>query len=242
MKRYAFLAAMLFALRPAPACADGLIHRLPPDGSWVQFDVAGEGRGPNGEVRVAMRGTLTVRSVGQDSADGKVCRWIEIETTIEGERNGQKQQETETWKVLVPEEFLASGQDARAHVVKAFKKNRSGKVHELDVKGKDAQAIESLDEFFHAPLAESRKSEKVELVTPAGTFRCTKVDGKGFSQVGDSGVDVGTQTWLSDEVPFGVAGYRHEKSRSRGGVNIGGRWMELKVAKTGTDAKSALGP
>jgi hypothetical protein len=236
------LAALFVGAHAVPLYADGLIHKLPPDGMWARFDLSGEGRAPNGDVQVKFTGTLTVKSVGQDAADGRVCRWIEIETTAEAERRGQKQEQTETWKLLIPEEFLATGQNPRAHVVKAFKKDRAGKVHELDVHGKDAQAIESLDEFFHAPLAESTKSEGVELVAPAGTFRCTKLDGKESSQVGDSGVETEVQTWLCDEAPFGVAAYRHSKSRSRGGLSVGTRSMELKLAKTGTDAKSDVGP
>src|SRR5690242_6771042 len=61
---------VLFVLQ-APARADGLIHQLPADGTWARFDVTGEGRGPNGELRVTMAGTITVKSVGQGSADGK---------------------------------------------------------------------------------------------------------------------------------------------------------------------------
>ena len=47
-------------------------------------------------------------------------------------------------------------------------------------------------------------------------------------------------TWLTDKVAFGAAGFRQSKSRSANGVSQGARTMELKVAESGTGAKSAI--
>jgi hypothetical protein len=80
----------------------------------------------------------------------------------------------------------------------------------------------------------------VELKVPGGIFLCTHVSGKETSETGDT--DVAIQTWLTDEAPFGVAAYRHSKMRKKEGESLGGRWMELKLASSGTDAKSSIDP
>src|SRR5690348_16818153 len=86
----ALTTAAAFALPIPPAVADGSIQQLPTDGSWVPFEVTGEGRNPAGEIGVTLKGTLTLKSVGREMLDGAECRWIETESKIEftrGDRN-----------------------------------------------------------------------------------------------------------------------------------------------------------
>lgn len=232
------LAACAFVASVAVAVADGMIHGLPADGSWVRFDVTGEGQKPGGEVAVSLKGTLTLKSVGREEVDGSECRWIEFETTLEYQRGDRKAEQTELYKLLIPEKYLVTGQNARAHVLKAWKRDAAGATQELDLKGRSAREVESLDELLNGGLAKSEKSEGVEVKTPGGTFPCTHLKGKESSPSGD--VDLETQTWLTDKVPFGVAAYRHSKMRKRGDESLGGRWIELKFSKSGTDAKSAV--
>jgi len=119
-----------------------------------------------------------------------------------------------------------------------WKRDAAGTARELDLKGRNAREVESLDELLNGGLAKSEKSDGVEIKTPGGTFSCTRLDGKESSASGD--IDLETQTWLTDKVPFGVAAYRHSKMRKRAGESLGGRWMDLKFSKSGTDAKSAV--
>ncbi len=235
----ALTTATAIALLSPPPVADGLIQQLPTDGSWVRFDVTGEGRSPAGEVGVTLKGTLTLRSVGRETVDGTECRWIETETKIELTRAGRNEEVTDILRMLIPEKFLTADQNPLAHVLKAWKKDRQG-VRELDLKGKDAREVESQDELFHAPLAGAKRDEGIEFKTPGGTFQCTHLSAKTASKLGNSDVEFTTESWLTDKVPFGVAGYRLGKSRSKEGMPQGGRSMELKIAESGTGAKSAI--
>src|SRR6516165_9575988 len=111
----ALTTATVFALLAPSAVADGLIQQLPSDGSWVRYDVTGEGRSPTGEVGVTHQGTLTLKSVGRETVDGTECRWIETETKIEFTRAGRNEEFTDVLKLLIPEKFLAADQNPRAH-------------------------------------------------------------------------------------------------------------------------------
>jgi hypothetical protein len=135
---------------------------------------------------------------------------------------------------------LGTGQNPREHVLKAWKKDTKGTDRELDLKGDGARAVASLDELLNGGLARSEKRERVEIKVPGGTFRCTQLNGTEPSKAGD--IDLAIETWLTDEVPFGVVAYRHSKTRKKEGQSLGGRWMELKFAASGTDAKSAIIP
>jgi hypothetical protein len=153
------LATVLTAFLIVPttaAMADGVIHQLPPDGSWVRFDVAGAGLKSDGAVAVALKGTMTVKSVGVEQVDGGDCRWIEIETAIEFKRgDGPPANQTEILKLLIPAKHFATGQNPRAHVIRAWKKTGNGVAVELDLKGGNSREVESLDELFNGGLAKS---------------------------------------------------------------------------------------
>ena len=231
--------AVALVLHAPLAVADGLIQQLPMDGSWVRFDLTGEGRSPSGDVGVTLKGTMTLRSVGREMVDGAECRWVETETSIEFQRGGATSQVGEVLKLLIPEKFLAADQNPRAHVLKAWKKDREG-VRELDLKGTDAREVESADELFHAPIPGAKREEGIELKVTGGTFRCSHVSAKSKSKQGNSDIELTTETWLTEKVPFGVAGYRLSKSRSANGASQGTRTMEIKVAESGKDAKSAI--
>jgi hypothetical protein len=232
------LAVLAFVANSAPVAADGMIHDLPADGSWVRFDVIGEGQKPGGEVAVSLKGTLTLKSVGREQAEGIDCRWIEFEMALAFQRGDRNGEQTELFKLLIPEKYLATGQNPRAHVVKGWKRDAAGAIQELDLKNRNARDVESLDELLNGGQAKSEKSDGVEINTPGGTFQCTRLNGKESSPSGD--IDLEIQTWLTDTVPFGVAAYRHSKMRRRAGESLGGRWIELKYSKSGTGARSAV--
>jgi hypothetical protein len=236
----AFLATAVILAAAAPAMADGIISQLPPDGSWAEYDVTGEGLEPSGKISVRLKGTFKLSSVGRETLDGDPCRWIEIETAIEFRRGGEKGEQTDIVKLLVPEKFLVNGQNPAAHVLKAWKQNGQGVARELDLQGDDAREVASLDEIFHKPLNLTETKEGVELETPAGTFRCQNIEAKQIPEQRDAPVEFSTHAWLADKAPFGVVAYRYDKMRSRGGVSLGGRWMEWKLAKSGADAKSKI--
>src|SRR5437762_13688904 len=81
------------------AVADGVIHQVPADGSWVRFDVTGAGVRPNGDVTTTLKGAMTIKSVGSEQLDGADCRWIEMKTEIEAQsERGPRGRQTDTIK------------------------------------------------------------------------------------------------------------------------------------------------
>ncbi len=84
----AAIAAFVPVLVPVNiARADGLIYRLPPDGTWVRYRVtqhATEIASLDGKPLpdMSVEATLTLRSVGQVATDGHKSRWIELEWKI----------------------------------------------------------------------------------------------------------------------------------------------------------------
>lgn len=237
----AILATILCVSDPAQLFGDGLIHQLPKDGTWVRFDVTGEGLAPGGEVRATIMGSVTIKSVGQEEVEGTACRWIEIETEMNLQAvRGPRSKRLESFKLLIPEKNLATGQNPLAHAIKGWRKDRTNSVTELDLKNNNVPGFQNLEELLNGGMTKSEKTEGVERKLPARTYKCTHVNGKEESESGD--VEIAIQSWLTNEVPFGIVAYRYTKMRKREKESLGGRWMELTFVESGTDAKSTVAP
>src|SRR5262249_52506424 len=100
----AFAALLLLSRVPA----DGLIYRLPEDGSFARFDMEAT-KGAAGKAE-KVQGALLLSSVGRKDVAGKPCRWIEFK--IIGQLG---KEDTSIIKVLIPEDKLREGEDALGH-------------------------------------------------------------------------------------------------------------------------------
>jgi len=230
-----FLTVLCIAVLPATSQADGLIHQLPDDGAWVRLKVEGQGLTDDGTVTVTVKGTQTLRSIGRVTIDNQPCRWIELETKMTFERTGNEPgQLTQILKLLIPEKYLAAGQNPREHVLKAYNGKTAENLKELDLKGNDRRAIESLDEVFHAPLKKVTKLPAEEIRIEKKDWTCAGIRAESSDENGT----FTTETRLNKKVPFGVVTYEYEKQRRRGGKSQGSRSMKWKLVESGKDAKS----
>lgn len=232
----AMMAAVVFLSIGSMAFADGLIQRLPKDGSWVRYDVKGSQASESGEVAVKLTGTVILKSVGQEMIDSKPGRWIEVEFEMDAATaRGLRSRRIEAYKLLLPEEDLVAGKDPLAHVSKLFKKDVRGFVTDVDLNQDAVSKLAFLRGWLIKPLEKTRQTKDVELQTPAGAYKCTQISGTRPGEM--EGVTEEFDTWQTDEVPFGVAGYRFgfDRKKSRG-------TYELKFAKSGTDAKTSVVP
>lgn len=231
------IASMLMLVVPALTSAEGIVCQLPENGAWSRFDLDGKGLGSDGEVQVTVTGTQTVRCVGIEDVEGERCRWIEVDTDGKFERTGKEAGTLhEIFKLLISEKHLVEGANPREGVRVAYHKRGDSPVKRLDLKGDDARQIESMDEFFHAPL-EPLKTLPPESVNAAGkTWECRGVEGR---RATDAEV-FSTVTRLHKEAPFGVVTYSYDKQRLRNGQPAGGRSMTWKLAEIGTGAVSVL--
>ncbi len=227
----------LLMLTTIPARAEGLIHQLPEDGTWVRFEVQGEATKSDGTVAATLKGSYTISSVGQIAVKGQMCRWIELDTQIKFEVQGGRQgEQNEVLKLLIPEKYLTKGQNPCDHVVKAYKKDSQGTIRPLDLKGPGRREIQSMDELFHSPLKRITTLDTAVIDTKLGKLKC-----EGWKGVeSKEGTVFTTETRLHKKAPFGVVIFRYEKQRMRNGRASGKRNSNLKLADYGQNAKSGL--
>jgi hypothetical protein len=231
----------LFALAAGTARAEGLIHKLPQDGSWAQFELTGERLNTKGDVEATVEGMVTLKSVGTEEVDGSRCRWIELVVEREARaRRGMRSRSSDVTKLLIPEKYLAAGENPREHVIKGYRQDIRGVAIELNLKAPAIPALQEFEDYFHGPLAKQEKTASIESQVPGGKFTCVQVSQSAEGPEGEK--PLSTKTWLTDDVPFGVAEYRIERPLKRGNELLGSRSLELKFAKSGTDAKSSLTP
>ncbi len=231
-----FLALLVLIFVPGISSADGLIYQLPEDGTWVRFEIKGEGIKSDGTVSVTIDGTQTLRSVGKKMVDKQPCRWIELESELNfAPTGGGTQKFSELIKLLIPEKDLAQGKDPRDHVLKAYKGTSAENLQELDLKGAGKREIESLDEIFHAPLTKITKLPAATVKIDKKNWACKGLQGENKSDK----VIFRTETRLHKEAPFGVVTYKYEKERRTNGKFQMKRTMEWKLVESGKDAKSA---
>ena len=98
-----------------------LMQTLPPDSTWVAFNVNVmlDGQDLDGQDIVL---TWMSRSVGQAFQGGKQCRFIELELTSE-----HPEIPNTTWRLLVPEEEFGEGRDPLSKTVKRWVKERTNR-------------------------------------------------------------------------------------------------------------------
>jgi len=196
----------LAALAPVPtaARADGLIYKLPGDGTRVVYDLkfTRHKSGSPGDKRM-VTGTLSVAAVGTKKVDGADCRWIEftMKMSFEGrERNV-------AYKLLLPKSDLGKGKYPLSNVKQAWTKQRD-RVRQMT----DASAREGgpLPSFLPNPLKDVKVAKPTVIETGAGKITAKTLTGKTEYEQGDATrtdkFTVDYEMQLADKTPFGVAG------------------------------------
>lgn len=102
----------LLTMTPSLVYADGLIMKLPEDGSWVEYFLEGREDDTGGQ------GTLRLSSVGSETVDGKKCRWIELEMKLTPE--GRDERQRLILKLLIPEKHLTRGESPGTQILRGW--------------------------------------------------------------------------------------------------------------------------
>lgn len=191
------------------ARADGLIAKLPEDGTWATYKSEGYKERGN-KSREDVTGLLKISSVGTTSDSGRPCRWIEIEHSYRTD-NGDKRQ---TEKLLIPEKYLMQGEAPAEHIVRGWSQfdplPDEGKPHAVDVLngkpyprgaaffllGPAAGAVEL------APIAVRCKLGNPPCDGRKGTYRMTIKNGDRTGEVSGT-----FELRLHDDAPFGVVSF-----------------------------------
>ena len=241
---------------PSLSAGDGLIFKLPDDGSWVQYSgtLSAEFKSGNTEAWTSVAGShdVLVSSVGKLDRAGHACRWIEL--SYRSRLDGQDELVGDhDLRVLVPEKDLARGSDSLSHAILTFWNPKEADEEGLKVEpGFDRFAYER-DRFlicFPPPLVEVKQLPPETIETPITTYDdCEVVSGKvHFDRpTRDMGRWEVTTRWkiaLHKDAPFGVVRLESESdgveiSAGGGIVNVRGK-MNLQVSEAGSNAMSRL--
>jgi len=222
--------------------ADGLIHKLPADGSWARYDLQWHGPAPTGGLAVLRTGTLTVSSVGRSVVDGDQCRWIEIRNA--SERDGQEV--VSALKMLIPEKYLLSGMNPPGRVVKAWSRHpavNGGAPQEItEFTGEHARPIRALSDMFFGMPAEVRMLDEESIeTTKLGKLNCPGVAARHILTRGNLESTFDYEVRLHDKAPFGVVMLSSASIHKEGGVTrIPAYLTVLRLSDFGIDAQSDL--
>jgi hypothetical protein len=221
------------AMQPNVTHADGLIYKLPQDGTSVELKVTGlvERDGKTEE----MDGTIWVSSVGKKTVDGEVCRWIELKWAA----TQVKRDSTAVTKVLVPEKQLAAGKTPVSHVREVWYKMGDREAKEVtDLNGRRAGLLPA---FLAGPFKDVTKVEAKTIDSGLGKLECKGVTGTVQFKQGSEDHKWTFTNWLNEKAPFGLVASEIKLSitESDGDVRLTST-MTLKAVKVGKDAVAEI--
>ena len=224
---------------PSSNClADGLIHRLPEDGSWVQYQLHGIADAKGTAINV--QGTIKVSSVGKSFLNGEACRWLEFEANLKVAADNTIKARA---KVLIPEKLLVAGKDPSEIVHKIWAQVESNPL--VQVQSLDENEVHALRLALTGPLADQKKLDPIAVVAgKIGNLDSAGVQGtQTFSGPGESKISGKVTKRLSDKVHFGVVEYDSEwELRTKEKPDEPGPQFMIRLTfdEQGTGAQSAM--
>ncbi|GAB4143523.1 MAG: hypothetical protein Tsb009_14690 [Planctomycetaceae bacterium] len=215
---------------PAITWANGLLYRLPDDGTGVVYEMTVKSK----KREMLVSGTLTMSSVGVKTIEGKRHRWIEFVMKL----SHMKQDRTIVTKLLVPEDQLGKGKNPLTQCKKGWVRFLPKKAEALQkISGPEAGPIPA---FLAGPLLDIKKLPMKEIETGIGKISCTGESGRiGYLQ-GKTDVRVQYQTRLTEKSPFGVASSVLEIQEQRDGKTYEEVTITLKLKSILKNARTAL--
>lgn len=231
MRRWTFLALIITAAA-GPVRADGLIHRLPADGTSVRYGM--ELKVTRNGMEKAMTGELTQSSVGKVEANGMPCRWIEIKMVFDVDGKSMKI----VAKTLIPEKALKAGENPGAHIVRGWMSQRDRAAEPLN----DLQNSKAgpLGAFLSGPAADAKKLPKETVDSKIGKLECEGIVGSLALDQGNEKVKIKLESRLHDQAPFGVVRSRLEFEVERNGQASESGVITLNALEVTKNAKSEL--
>jgi hypothetical protein len=193
------LVTLIFFFSAGLAQADGLLYKLPKDGSWALYDFTPDIKAKN----VRYKGTLKISSVGQVTEQNQPCRWIEVQMDISLEMGDNREVKSQVFKVLVPEVFLAKGEAPLEHVLRGWIKRGKGEPRPLS--NPNSIEVGLLPLALSGPWKSVKKLEKVEVESKLGKLECEGVQGTlEFPRKEKDSMQCKLESRLNPDSPFGV--------------------------------------
>ena len=215
------LAVASVSLASTPARADGLLYRLPKDGTWARFEM----RHTNDNA-VVRKTDVFMRSVGRTD-DSEGSRWLELKYPQE--------EGTRTVKLLIPEQRLQEGESPLDHVLRAWV--RKGEATESLAKARDFWLLVLLA----GPLTQVEELERKAVDSPLGELECPGLTGRAHVREDDRfELDLTYTTRRHEKAPFGVVTCDIDGILLRGGEKKAKFKIEFRLAEVGENAMSEM--
>ena len=230
--RLCILTLLSASLASSSLLADGLIHKLPEDGTRVTYktEFKSTPAPPPG-----FKATVTLSSVGKVMHEGKACRWLELGFITE--LNELKR--AQYFKLLIPEDQLKKGGDPLTTMVRGYVKHGNGEAKKT-TREATADPIKGPQPlFFGGPLEDAKPLEKTTLKTGLGDLECAGHSGTYSMKKDETTFTAKIQSLAHEKVPFGVAQLAIEFALKEGDREQKGS-LTLTVEKVSTGATSEL--
>ena len=211
-----------------------LMQTLPPDGSWVSFDLKIDVDGR--EIRTIW----TTRSVGRIQYQGKPCRIIELEQTCTGPIEpvyGIVPITDQCWRAVIPEDEFGLGKYPLGRAVRVWVQSGASPPESVtSIAARDA-IVDALSRGPSANLVSASQPETI--AGPRGELSCDVVKGVNQTEFAGLMLRLEHRVLNNKEVPFGVAGSRQAIKAGFGGTDYPAN-LELKLRDYGQAAQAKL--
>tara|TARA_B100000809_G_scaffold249930_1_gene281798 strand:- start:356 stop:1087 length:732 start_codon:yes stop_codon:yes gene_type:complete len=230
--RLCILTLLSASLASSSLLADGLIHKLPEDGTRVTYktEFKSTPAPPPG-----FKATVTLSSVGKVMHEGKACRWMELAFITEFNESKRAQY----FKLLIPEDQLKKGGDPLTKMVKSYEQHGNGETKKTTREATADPVKGPLPLLFGGPLENVKPLEKTTLKTGLGDLECTGNSGTYSKKKDDATFTANIQSLAHENVPFGVAQLAIEFNLKEGEREQKGS-LTLTVEKVSTGVTSEL--
>lgn len=220
-------ALVAWAVLTVPTCAQGLIHRLPTDGTTVRYQVAVTQKTADGQTTNEAI-DVRISSVGVAKTDAGDVRWIEISL--------RRPERSQVLKVAIPEKRFGDAQNPFAHIRRAWLKRDGAEAERVDPeRARRAVAV------FLVPHFEGLAGDATETIeTKQGKFDCTVREGKAVVTLDNESVESTGKFWVTPKAPLGWAQLELRRRTVRNGELVRESTSRFTIAEVAADARSAL--
>lgn len=236
---FACFVMFVVCLTNSESQANGLLQKLPKDGSWVRYHIIRKNERP-GKIQETS-GTMTIRSVGRETVNGEPCRWIEIQM----EEETGKIKTINVQKILVPTKIFTKGKTVAKKVIRGWKKRNKDDPQKLNISAISDDITILL--LLPDPSRETQTIKEKKVIN----YQKGKLEvdtGIAGSLILDQSANPNKKVsssfiffyWIHDKVPFGTAGGDWNITIQRDGIALGNAKMTFTLEDFGTDAKSAM--
>ncbi len=212
------------------ARADGMIYRLPADGTWAQYDLKVEAVDGQGR-KIELTGSVLVKSVGKVQEGGEDCRWIEIKLSLDQDDGNAGI----LAKALVPEAHLGRGKSAIKHIKRLWWKQ--GQEEPMLVEEVDDPRYGIVQLVLAGPASDAKPLPPKTVKSKLGELPCKGVAGTRSLGTGNQARRFTFETRLHKKAPFGVVSVELQPETPENGVPS---MVRLTLSDFGTTALSDL--